>query len=83
MSKIAKLISEDQRLEALQQTALLDSDDEDIFDEQIKLLAKVFERPIAALSLVDRERLFLKSKVGIEFRELERNGSFCSIRKKT
>jgi CheY-like chemotaxis protein len=78
MSRIARQLSEEDRLLVLRQTALLDSADESIFDEQTKLLAAVFGRPIAALSLVDRDRLYLKSRAGIESRELEREGSFCA-----
>ena len=57
MSKLGSHFSEDARLVALQQTGLLDTGDENVFDEQIRLLANVFERPIAALALVDRDRL--------------------------
>jgi signal transduction histidine kinase/CheY-like chemotaxis protein len=77
MSKLGSHFSEDARLEALEQTGLLDTGDENVFDEQIRLLANVFERPIAALSLVDRDRIYLKSRTGVEARELVLNGSFC------
>jgi signal transduction histidine kinase len=78
MKQIAQYIPEQDRLLALQQTGLLDSADEAVFDEQIKLLAGVFGRPIAALSLVDQDRVYLKSRIGVEQRELDRDGSFCA-----
>jgi signal transduction histidine kinase/CheY-like chemotaxis protein len=77
MSMISSQLREEDRLLALQQTGLLDSADESIFDEQTKLLADVCGCPIAALSLVDRDRLYLKSKIGMDFCELDRTGSFC------
>jgi signal transduction histidine kinase len=78
MKQLVNYLPEQERLIALQQTGLLDSSDEAVFDDQIKLLAGVFDRPIAALSLVDRDRLFLKSRTGLEQRELDRDGSFCA-----
>ncbi|MDP6939443.1 MAG: ATP-binding protein [Planctomycetota bacterium] len=77
MSIISSQLREEDRLLALRQTGLLDSADESIFDEQTRLLADVCGCPIAALSLVDRDRLYLKSKTGMDFCELDRHGSFC------
>lgn len=77
MSIISSQLREEDRLLALQQTGLLDSDAESIFDEQTRLLADVCGCPMAALSLVDRDRLYLKSKTGLDFCELDRHGSFC------
>jgi signal transduction histidine kinase/CheY-like chemotaxis protein len=77
MSKISSQLREEDRLRALQQTGLLDSPGESIFDQQTRLLSDVCGCPIAALSLVDRDRLYLKSKTGMDFCELDRHGSFC------
>ncbi|HIF39989.1 MAG TPA: response regulator [Planctomycetes bacterium] len=77
MSIISSQLREEDRLLALQQTGLLDSAGESIFDEQTRLLADICGCPIAALSLVDRDRLYLKSKTGMDFCELDRHGSFC------
>ena len=77
MSIISSQLREEDRLLTLQQTGLLDSNAESIFDEQTKLLADVCGCPMAALSLVDRDRLYLKSKTGLNFCELDREGSFC------
>ena len=77
MSKLSTHFSEDSRLAALRQTGLLDTSDEPLFDEQVRLLAAVFQRPIAALSLVDRDHVYLKSVSGVDLREIERAGSFC------
>ncbi|MDP6761910.1 MAG: ATP-binding protein [Planctomycetota bacterium] len=77
MSKLSKHLSEGRRLAALRQTGLLDTGDEPLFNEQVRLLAAMFQRPIAALSLVDRDLVHLKARNGVDFLQIERAGSFC------
>ena len=77
-NKMQHLLPEELRLEALHQTGLLDADDEEIFNEQTKLLSAIFECPIAAVSLVDKDRLYLASRTGLDLREMQRKGSFCA-----
>jgi diguanylate cyclase (GGDEF)-like protein len=50
---------------------------EERFDRITRLLARVFDVPIALLSLVDATRLWLKSRHGIDRPELQRKDSFC------
>ena len=71
------LLSEELRLQALHQTGLLDSDDEDVLNEHTQLLSRIFECPIVAVSLVDRDRLYLASRIGLDVREMQRTGCFC------
>ena len=73
-NKMQHLLPEELRLEALHQTGLLDADDEEIFNEQTKLLSAIFECPIAAVSLVDKDRLYLASRTGLDLREMQRKG---------
>ncbi len=56
---------DDARLAALQELQLLDTAAEPIFDRITAKLARVFEVPIALISLVDRDRLFFKSQTGL------------------
>ena len=56
---------DDERLAALHALHLLDTDAEPVFDRITAKLARVFEVPIALVSLVDRDRLFLKSHTGL------------------
>lgn len=77
-NNMQNLLSEEHRLEALHQTGLLDSDDEDILSEHTKLLSRIFECPIVAVSLVDRDRLYLASRTGLDLRELQKKDSFCA-----
>lgn len=56
---------DEDRLAALNALQLLDTAAEPAFDRIIKKLARIFEVPIALISLVDRNRLFFKSQTGL------------------
>ena len=73
---------ETERLAALAELQLLDTEAEPVFDRIIAKLARVFEMPIALISLVDRNRLFFKSHTGLpedlaESRQISRDISVC------
>jgi GAF domain-containing protein len=53
------------RLAALQRTGLLDSPPDAAFDRLTKLASKVIKAPVALVSLVDSDRQFFKSAVGL------------------
>jgi formate hydrogenlyase transcriptional activator len=53
------------RLEALRRTALLDSPPEEAFDRLTRLATSVLHVPSAMVSLVDGDRQFFKSSVGL------------------
>ena len=73
---------EEERLAALAELQLLDTEAEPAFDRIISKVARVFEMPIALISLVDRHRLFFKSHTGLpedlaESRQASRDVSVC------
>jgi PAS domain S-box-containing protein len=70
--------NESQRLELLHQYQILDTPPEGIIDELAQLAADVCDTPIALISLVDAEREWFKSKVGINQLEIPRSVSFGS-----
>jgi len=53
------------RVDALARTGLLDSAPSPDFDRLTRLVAKVLNAPVALVSLVDRDRQFFKSCVGL------------------
>jgi sigma-B regulation protein RsbU (phosphoserine phosphatase) len=69
---------EQERLEALYALRLLDTPQEERFDAVTELAAKVFEVPIAFVSLIDRDRQWFKAKVGFDLCESSRQHSFCA-----
>lgn len=53
------------RMAALKASGLLDSQPEESYDQTTELAAKLLGVPVALLSLVDRDRQFFKSQVGL------------------
>ncbi|MFA5911172.1 MAG: ATP-binding protein [Vicinamibacterales bacterium] len=66
------------RLKALHAYHLLDTDPEQVFDDLTLLASQVCGTPIALITLVDENRQWFKSKVGIDIQETARNISFCA-----
>ncbi len=56
---------EEERLTALKELHLLDTEAERVFDRITMKLARVFEVPMALITLVDHDRLFFKSQTGL------------------
>ncbi|HVY44130.1 MAG TPA: EAL domain-containing protein [Hyphomicrobiaceae bacterium] len=69
---------EEDRLRVLYDYHVLDTDPEDAFDRITRLAARVLETPTAIISLVDRDRQWFKSSVGIALKETPRHFSFCT-----
>lgn len=69
---------ESARLASLRSLAILDTAPEAEFDELVELAAWTCHAPIAALTLVDEERQWLKSEIGIGINETERDIAFCA-----
>lgn len=70
--------NEPQRLNALRSLNLLDSEVEERFDRITRLAKRLFDVPIAVVSLVDAERQWFKSSYGVSIRETPREHSFCA-----
>jgi GAF domain-containing protein len=70
--------NEAQRLEALKRYNLLDTKEEQSFDDLTLLASQLCQKPIAMISLVDEYRQWFKSKIGIAAKETPRDISFCS-----
>ena len=71
-------MSETNRVAALNATKLLDSDIEERFERITRLAANALGSDMALISLVDGERQWFKSKVGIEATETPREQAFCA-----
>jgi GAF domain-containing protein len=69
--------AEARRLAALDSLDLLDTPPEAEFDALVAEAAATFEAPVAAISLLDADRKWLKAAVGLSIREIPRAASFC------
>ncbi|MGB1130893.1 MAG: hypothetical protein ACPG4K_12640, partial [Haloferula sp.] len=65
-------LNEQERLSALRRYSILDTPHEAIFDDLTKLAAGICETPVALISLVDEERQWFKSVVGVQLCETPR-----------
>jgi GAF domain-containing protein len=70
--------NEKQRLKVLWEYSVLDTVPEEIFDDLTELAARICEAPIALITLVDENRQWFKSKVGVTIKETSRDISFCA-----
>ena len=70
--------SEPERLAELESYRILDTPPEQMFDDITLLASQIFEMPIAVLSLIDRDRQWFKSSVGLDVPETHRDLAFCA-----
>lgn len=78
MKAAPPLPHEAERLDALRLYDVLDTPPEAPFDDLAELAAHICEAPIALISLVDEDRQWFKSRVGLDVTETARNLSFCA-----
>lgn len=69
--------NEHERLAALKALDILDTESEERFDRLTRLAKRLFDVPIALVSLVDSDRQWFKSCHGLSARETPRDISFC------
>ncbi len=56
---------------------MLDTLPQPVFDHITKLASQICNTPVALISLVDRDRQWFKSRVGIDVWQTDRNSSLC------
>lgn len=70
--------NESQRLRSLRALDLLDTPPEERFDRLTRVARRLFDTPIALMSLVDADRQWFKSRPGLDFPQTPREHSFCA-----
>jgi formate hydrogenlyase transcriptional activator len=70
--------NEAERLNALQRYQILDTPPEPAFDRIAEMAANFFHVPMAGVSLVDENRVWFKSRVGINVHQTARDAGLCS-----
>ena len=80
---VARAVADEGRLAALERTGLLDTDPDERFDGLTRVAARALHAPVAMVSLVDKDRQFFKSCIGLtkepwaSKRETPLSHSFC------
>jgi GAF domain-containing protein len=70
--------NETARLEALRKFEVLDTPPDGAFDRITALAAKMFNMPIAIISLVDEDRIWFKSASGLTVNQIDREPGLCA-----
>lgn len=78
MQSAAIPTNEAARLRALQALLVLDTPPEERFDRVVRFAAEQLDMPMALVSLVDGERQWFKSRVGLDATQTGRDIAFCA-----
>jgi serine/threonine protein kinase len=73
------LDAEEQRLAAARRYNILGTPPEETFDSVTRLATKLMNAPVALISIIDSDRVWLKSHQGFEADYVDRNTSFCAV----
>ena len=70
--------NEVERLSVLRRYGILDTPPERFFDHVTRLAARLLKAPISLVTLVDQDRLWFKSRHGLEIQQTRRDVAFCA-----
>lgn len=69
--------TEHNRLAALHELALLDTEPEPEFDDIVRLAAAICGVPTSVFSLIDQDRQWFKAAIGMQAKQMPRSIAFC------
>lgn len=70
--------NERERLDAVRRYDILDTPPDGAFDRVTALAARIFDVPISIVSIVDSDRIWFKSRHGVEVDEIGRDPGLCA-----
>lgn len=74
----AGALEEQERLAAVRRYAVLDTPPDGAFDRVTRLAARLLDMPIAIVSIVDHDRIWFKSRYGIDVDQITRDPGLCA-----
>ncbi|MDP2385422.1 MAG: ATP-binding protein [Bacteroidota bacterium] len=79
MENIKELLDENKRVNILREYQILDSPPEEAYDDIAQLAAEICQTKLAAITLIDEKRQWIKSQVGSELKlnNIPLSSSFC------
>ena len=78
MSYTENTIAEQERINTLKKYDILDTPPDGSFDRITKLAAILLEVPIAIVTLVDTDRIWFKSRYGLDVQQIGRDPGLCA-----
>jgi GAF domain-containing protein len=77
MSSVPSTSKEQRRQAAVDSLRILDTGDDRAYDDLTRLAASLLSTPMALVTLVDRDRQWFKSRVGMQATQTPREHAFC------
>lgn len=77
--EVVEWVDEGARLRALDALQVLDTPREERFDRLVELVKELFGVPVAAVTLIDEERLWAKASTGLTINQMPRRDSVCTV----
>lgn len=71
-------VNETERLQALHSYEVLDSSPEVDFDALTRVASQFFQTPVAVVGLMDSNRFWFKSQLGLDIPQMDRDIAFCA-----
>jgi len=78
MQTFVSVTSEYKRIKELLSFQILDTPNEEEFDNLVKVVARIFNAPVVAITFLDEKRQWIKASVGLNFCETERKYAVCN-----
>jgi PAS domain S-box-containing protein len=73
-----KPFNESERLQALYRYEILDTPNEQAFDDLVRLAAQICQTPVSVVNFIDADRQWFKAEVGLGVRETPLGTSLCA-----
>lgn len=71
-------VSEEARLDAVRRYSVLETPTDGSFDRIARIAARAFEAPIATVTIVDEDRVWLRGRIGVDARDVSRGPGLCA-----